>query len=81
MSTVVQKTLADLRDRGGLHSVDIADILSVAPATVARWMRGEAAPDLGTARRSANCTTSSTAWPRPAQQTKCRRGFMPPCRT
>ncbi|BBF92618.1 helix-turn-helix domain-containing protein [Blastochloris tepida] len=48
MSPVVQKTLADLRDRGGLHSDDIAEILSVAPATVARWMRGEAAPDLGT---------------------------------
>ncbi|KAA5598185.1 helix-turn-helix domain-containing protein [Blastochloris sulfoviridis] len=48
MSPAVQRTLADLSDRGGLHSEDIADIMSVSPATVARWMRGEAAPDLGT---------------------------------
>ncbi|NJO53491.1 MAG: hypothetical protein HC829_00420 [Bacteroidales bacterium] len=48
MSAAVQRTLADLRDKGRLHSEDIADILSVAPAMVARWMRGEVAPDLGT---------------------------------
>lgn len=48
MSGVVQQALGDLSTKGALHGEDIADALSVTPATVARWMRGEAAPDLAT---------------------------------
>jgi transcriptional regulator with XRE-family HTH domain len=48
MSAAVQQALADVSAKGALHGEDIADALSVAPATVARWMRGEAVPDLAT---------------------------------
>ncbi|ALK09045.1 antitoxin Xre/MbcA/ParS toxin-binding domain-containing protein [Blastochloris viridis] len=48
MSTAVQQALADLCSKGVLHGEDVADVLSVAPATVARWLRGEAVPDLPT---------------------------------
>lgn len=51
MSAAVQQALADLDAKSALHGEDIADALSVSPATLARWKRGEAMPDL--AKRTA----------------------------
>ena len=48
MSAAVQQALAELCAKSALHGEDIADFLSVPPGTVARWLRGEAAPDLTT---------------------------------
>jgi transcriptional regulator with XRE-family HTH domain len=48
MSTAVMKILGTLRDAGGLQGKDIANIVSVSPATVSRWYTGKASPDLRT---------------------------------
>jgi transcriptional regulator with XRE-family HTH domain len=48
MPTAVQKILDHLRDDGGLQGKDIANIVSVSPATVSRWSSGKATPDLKT---------------------------------
>lgn len=48
MSSAVAKILDHLRDDGGLQGKDIANIMSVSPATVSRWSDGRAAPDLKT---------------------------------
>jgi transcriptional regulator with XRE-family HTH domain len=48
MSAAVVKILGTLRDEGGLQGKDIANILSVSPATVSRWYSGKASPDLRT---------------------------------
>lgn len=48
MSTAVAKILGSLRDTGGLQGKDIANIVSVSPATVSRWFSGKASPDLHT---------------------------------
>lgn len=48
MSTAVKKILDVLRDDGGLQGKDIANIVSVSPATVSRWSSGKATPDLKT---------------------------------
>jgi transcriptional regulator with XRE-family HTH domain len=48
MSTAVARILEDLRDRGGLQSKDIANIVAVSPATVSRWSQGKATPELRT---------------------------------
>lgn len=48
MSTAVARILEDLRDRGGLQSKDIANIVAVSPATVSRWSQGKATPELHT---------------------------------
>jgi transcriptional regulator with XRE-family HTH domain len=48
MSTAVMKILGTLRDAGGLQGKDIANIVSVSPATVSRWYSGKASPDLRT---------------------------------
>lgn len=40
----VAKTIDDLRDRGGLTGVDVANIAAVSKATVSRWSTGKAAP-------------------------------------
>lgn len=48
MPSAVARILDHLRDDGGLQGKDIANIMSVSPATVSRWSNGRAAPDLRT---------------------------------
>jgi transcriptional regulator with XRE-family HTH domain len=48
MSTAVARIITDLRDRGGLQGKDIANIVSVSPATVSRWTSGKGTPELRT---------------------------------
>ena len=48
MSMAVRKIIDHLRDDGGLQGKDIANIVSVSPATVSRWSSGKATPDLKT---------------------------------
>ena len=40
----VAKILEDLRERGGLKGMDVANIAAVSPATVSRWSSGSAFP-------------------------------------
>lgn len=44
MSTAVSKTIDDLKDRGGLKGIDVANITRVSKATVSRWSAGTHAP-------------------------------------
>ena len=44
MDTVVSNTIDDLRERGGLSGVDVANVTDVSRATVSRWTTGKAAP-------------------------------------
>lgn len=44
MSSAVAKILDDLRERGGLKGMDVANVASVSPATVSRWTAGKALP-------------------------------------
>ena len=44
MPNVVAKTIEDLRDRGGLKGVDVANITKVSKATVSRWSAGTNTP-------------------------------------
>jgi hypothetical protein len=44
MSNAVAKTISDLKDRGGLKGVDVANITKVSKATVTRWSAGTHAP-------------------------------------
>ena len=44
MANAVSKTLDDLRLRGGLSGVDVANVSEVSKATVSRWSTGKAAP-------------------------------------
>ena len=44
MTNAVAKILDDLRDRGGLKGTDVANMVSVSPATVSRWTTGKAFP-------------------------------------
>jgi transcriptional regulator with XRE-family HTH domain len=44
MASAVAKILDDLRDRGGLKGTDVANVTSVSPATVSRWISGKAFP-------------------------------------
>jgi transcriptional regulator with XRE-family HTH domain len=48
MANAVSRILDQLRDDGGLQGKDIANIVSVSPATVSRWSSGKATPDLRT---------------------------------
>ncbi|HEY1944290.1 MAG TPA: antitoxin Xre/MbcA/ParS toxin-binding domain-containing protein [Roseiarcus sp.] len=48
MPTAVSRILDNLRSEGGLQGKDIANIVSVSPATVSRWSSGKANPDLRT---------------------------------
>jgi transcriptional regulator with XRE-family HTH domain len=48
MNDAVVRILNHLKDEGGLQGEDIADIVSVSPATVSRWSNGETTPDLKT---------------------------------
>ena len=44
MTNAVAKTIDDLRERGGLTGVDVANVAEVSKATVSRWSTGKAAP-------------------------------------
>ena len=44
MTNAVAKTIEDLRDRGALSGVDVANVADVSKATVSRWTTGKAAP-------------------------------------
>ncbi len=44
MSNAVTKTIDDLKDRGGLKGVDVANITKVSKATVTRWSAGTHSP-------------------------------------
>jgi transcriptional regulator with XRE-family HTH domain len=44
MASAVAKLIDDLRDRGGLKGIDVANITEVSPATVSRWTSGKALP-------------------------------------
>src|SRR4030088_1242762 len=44
MASTVAKIIEDLRERGGLKGMDVANIASVSPATVSRWTSGKAFP-------------------------------------
>ena len=44
MTSAVSKILDDLRLRGGLSGVDVANVSEVSKATVSRWSTGKAAP-------------------------------------
>lgn len=44
MSNAVSKTIGDLKDRGGLKGVDVANIARVSKATVTRWSAGTHSP-------------------------------------
>ena len=44
MTNAVAKIIEDLRSRGGLKGTDVANIVSVSPATVSRWTAGKALP-------------------------------------
>lgn len=46
MTTALEKVLDHLREVGGLERRDIANIMAVSPATVSRWLKGKASPDL-----------------------------------
>ena len=48
MSAAVKRILDVLRDSGGLQGKDLANIVSVSPATVSRWSSGKASPDIRT---------------------------------
>jgi transcriptional regulator with XRE-family HTH domain len=44
MRSAVAKIIEDLRDRGALKGIDVANVASVSPATVSRWTAGKALP-------------------------------------
>jgi transcriptional regulator with XRE-family HTH domain len=44
MASAVTQTIDDLRERGGLKGLDVANVAAVSPATVSRWSSGEARP-------------------------------------
>ena len=44
MGNAITKTLDELKDRGNLRGVDIANVVKVSKATVSRWSTGKAAP-------------------------------------
>ena len=48
MGTAITKTIDDLRRRGGLSEVDIANVADVSKATVSRWTAGKAVPQART---------------------------------
>lgn len=57
----IAKTIDDLRERGGLKGVDVANVTDVSKATVSRWTAGKAAPQPRTQLLLPTCATWSTA--------------------
>src|SRR3978361_108635 len=43
--TTVARMIEELRSRGGLKATDVANIASVSPTAVSRWIAGKALPD------------------------------------
>lgn len=43
-SSAITRTIEELRERGGLSGVDVANVALVSKATVSRWSTGRAAP-------------------------------------
>ena len=50
MASAVARIIDDLKERGGLKRVDVANIADVSPATVTRWSAGNAHPHPKTQR-------------------------------
>lgn len=48
MPTAVAAMLDGLKDLGGLRGTDIANVTSVSPATVSRWIQGKIVPQAKT---------------------------------
>lgn len=48
MPNAVSKTIDDLRERGALTGVDVANVMDVSKATVSRWATGKTAPQPST---------------------------------
>ena len=48
MSAAVAHVIENLRVHGALKGNDVANIMSVSPATVSRWASGKATPDIHT---------------------------------
>ena len=48
MTTAVARNLEDLRTRGGLKGIDIANIVNVSRPTISRWSNGTSAPPIHT---------------------------------
>ena len=44
MASAVTTLIENLRTRGGLKGIDVANVASVSPATVTRWTKGTAMP-------------------------------------
>lgn len=44
MTSAVSRIIADLKERGALKGMDVANIAAVSPATVSRWTSGKAFP-------------------------------------
>jgi hypothetical protein len=45
MTTAVVRIIEEPRNRGSLKGTDVANIASVSPATVSRWIAGKALPN------------------------------------
>jgi transcriptional regulator with XRE-family HTH domain len=45
MTTAIARIIAELRSCSGLKATDVANIASVSPAKVSRWIAGKARPD------------------------------------
>jgi transcriptional regulator with XRE-family HTH domain len=45
MINAVARIIEELKSRGGLKETDVANIASVSPAAVSRWIAGKARPD------------------------------------
>ncbi|MHB8271806.1 hypothetical protein [Bradyrhizobium sp.] len=45
MTNAVVRIIEELKNRGGLKGTDVANIASVSPTTVSRWIAGKALPD------------------------------------
>jgi transcriptional regulator with XRE-family HTH domain len=45
MTTAVVRIIEELKSQGGLKEIDVANIASVSPTTVSRWIAGKARPD------------------------------------
>ncbi len=44
MASAVAERLDNIRDRGGIHSREVAQLLDTTPQTVSRWRTGKSSP-------------------------------------